>query len=70
MSRALAAVLVVGLCVAGAAQDTVNLDRIGPQVGAVVPDFTLPDSTGTERSLRSLLGRKGALLVFSRSADW
>lgn len=48
----------------------VNLDRIGPAVGAVAPAFTLPDAGGTPRTLQSLLGPKGALVVFSRSADW
>lgn len=58
------------VAVAALAQTPINLDRIGPAVGTTVPDFTLPDASGTPRSLRSVLGPKGALVVFSRSADW
>jgi len=42
----------------------------GPEVGKSVPDFRLRDQSGVERTLRSVLGPKGALLVFYRSADW
>jgi peroxiredoxin len=35
-----------------------------------VPDFRLADQNGTEHTLHSILGPKGALLVFFRSADW
>ena len=42
----------------------------GPKVGEAVPDFRLTDQNGAERTLRSILGPKGALLVFYRSADW
>lgn len=42
----------------------------GLAVGAQVPDFSLPDQNGKERSLRDLMGPNGLLLVFSRSADW
>jgi hypothetical protein len=49
---------------------TVDVQTVGPQVGAAVPSFTLPDQTGQSRSLESLIGPKGAILVFFRSADW
>jgi len=42
----------------------------GPSTGAKVPDFRLQDQNGTARDLHSILGPKGALLVFYRSADW
>ena len=48
----------------------VDVARLGPQVNQPVPEFTLPDQSGTPRSLKALLGPKGALLVFSRSAGW
>ncbi|HVA68493.1 MAG TPA: hypothetical protein VNF45_04215 [Candidatus Binataceae bacterium] len=44
--------------------------RTGPDVGAKVPDFTLPDQSGQNRSLHDLIGPNGLLLLFSRSADW
>lgn len=68
--RFLTAALAVLAAVTSLAQAPVNLDRIGPAVGAVAPAFTLPDAGGTAHTLRSLLGPNGALLVFSRSADW
>jgi len=43
---------------------------LGPKVGDALPDFTLPDQHGTPRSLKSLLGPNGAVIVFFRSADW
>jgi peroxiredoxin Q/BCP len=37
-----------------------------PQVGALVEDFTLPDSTGTPRTLSSLLTDGSLLVIFYR----
>ncbi len=47
-----------------------DIKTLGPQVGEKVPDFTLTDQHGQPRSLESLMGPKGMLLVFNRSADW
>jgi peroxiredoxin Q/BCP len=47
-----------------------DVSTIGPKVGDAVADFELPDQTGTSRKLSSLIGPKGAMLVFYRSADW
>ena len=47
-----------------------DLQKIGPQVGQRVPEFTLRDQSGNARSLTSILGKNGAVLVFFRSADW
>lgn len=44
--------------------------RTGPAIGEQVPDFTLPDQYGQQRTLGDLMGPNGLLLVFSRSADW
>jgi peroxiredoxin len=46
------------------------VSTLGPQVGESVPDFSLPDQTGRTRTLQSIMGPKGAMLVFIRSADW
>jgi peroxiredoxin len=35
-----------------------------PAIGATIEDFTLPDTNGTERSLKSLAGQKGTVLLF------
>ena len=45
-------------------------DSPGPTVGARVPHFQLSDQTGVKRSLQSVMGPKGLMLVFFRSADW
>jgi cytochrome oxidase Cu insertion factor (SCO1/SenC/PrrC family) len=47
-----------------------DVTKLGPQVGEKVPDFTLPDQNGRNRTLASLSGSKGLVLVFNRSADW
>ena len=47
-----------------------DVQTMGPQVGSRVPDFTLVDQLGQSRTLASLMGPKGLMLVFSRSADW
>lgn len=44
--------------------------KTGPKVGEKVPDFTLPDQNGKQWALNDLMGPKGLLLVFTRSADW
>ena len=49
----------------------VSAQELGPPVGARVPDIgTPPDQTGTQRSFSSLMGEKGLVLLFIRSADW
>jgi len=42
----------------------------GPAVGDRVPDFAAPDQAGRTQTLESVMGPKGAMLVFFRSADW
>ena len=47
-----------------------DISKVGPQIGQRVPDFRLTDQFGTTRTLASITGPKGAMLVFFRSADW
>ena len=42
----------------------------GPEIGQLIPAFSTVDQNGTMQTLKSLMGPKGALLVFYRSADW
>jgi hypothetical protein len=49
---------------------TVDVESLGPRVGDPLPDFNLPDQAGHVQPLKSLLGPKGAVIVFFRSADW
>lgn len=52
------------------ARQKIDVSRLGPQVGQRVPDFNLTDQTGRVRTLESVMGPRGAMLVFYRSADW
>jgi hypothetical protein len=54
----------------GSARVKVDVSKLGPQVGQRVPDFSLPDHSGRVRTLDSIMGPRGAMLVFLRSADW
>jgi hypothetical protein len=42
----------------------------GPNPGDTAPDFRLQDQNGAWKSLHSLMGPQGLMLVFYRSADW
>ena len=44
--------------------------KTGPNVGQQVPGFSATDQNGRNQTLKSVLGPKGAMLVFFRSADW
>ena len=48
----------------------VDVNALGPQVGETVPDFSLPDQHGAEQTLEDIMGPRGALILFHRSADW
>ena len=54
------------------AQDVRKIDvgKLGPQIGEMVPDFNLSDQHGKTWTLRSLMGPTGVMIVFLRSADW
>ena len=71
------AVVVAGLFLRGVearqtspTRSKIDVSKLGPQVGERVPAFSLPDQTGKTRTLESIMGPKGAMLVFIRSADW
>ena len=67
---------VLGVCRADAGQppqparQKIDVGKLGPQVGQQVPDFNLRDQAGRMRNLQSVMGPRGAMLVFFRSADW
>ena len=44
--------------------------RTGPSPGQPVPEFSAPDQNGRAQTLQSVMGPKGLMLVFFRSADW
>jgi cytochrome oxidase Cu insertion factor (SCO1/SenC/PrrC family) len=67
---ALSAVLAASTQQVPPGQPLPDVQKLGPQVGQSVPDFTLTDQHGQPRTLASLMGRTGLMLVFFRSADW
>ena len=73
--KALIAALVVtcGLALVSAqapAPVPIDTSKIGPQVGKPVPAIDGVDQFGTRRSLATVAGTRGTMLVFFRSADW
>jgi hypothetical protein len=65
---ALLTVLLLALPVLAAPQ--VDVATLGPQVGARAIAFRLPDQHGHPRTLATVAGPAGTMLVFFRSADW
>ena len=55
---------------APATRQRVEVSKLGPQIGQRVPDFSLTDQGGRTQTLQSVMGPRGAMLVFFRSADW
>ncbi|MBS1817604.1 MAG: redoxin domain-containing protein [Acidobacteria bacterium] len=55
---------------AQAVRTKIDVSKLGPQVGQTVPDFSLTDQNGKTWTRQSIMGPKGAMLVFYRSADW
>ena len=71
MSSALALLLFVTLpALAQQPPEKIDVSRLGPQIGQVVPDFRLQDAQGKAWTRDSIMGRRGAMLAFMRSADW
>lgn len=70
MSKSLARVLSIATLAALLPADAPTPIKTGPPVGAAIPGFSAPDQFGAIQTSRSILGPKGALLVFFRSADW
>ena len=65
------AVAIVGLhSRAMQSRTPISVAELGPQVGEQVPTFSLSDQNGRLRTLDSVLGPNGAILLFHRSADW
>ena len=62
--------LTVGVAAQQPAPPAVDVNALGPQVGETVPDFSAVDQFGRTRTLDSIMGPNGAMLVFNRSADW
>src|SRR5262245_30778014 len=60
----LASLAIIALAaVAGSGRNPADVPA-PPAIGAVIDDFKLPDAGGTEHSLKALMGKKGAVLIF------
>jgi hypothetical protein len=70
LAVALLAALVAQTAAISQSRNRIDVSRLGPRVGGRVPDFTLKDQNGKTWTLQSIVGPKGAMLVFYRSADW
>ena len=69
--RSMALAVSLGFLVFASLPLTAAPEELGPPIGAKVPDIgTPPDQTGAQRSFSSLVGEKGLVLLFIRSADW
>src|SRR5438132_2251499 len=63
-SLMIAALLVlVGAVIVGSGR-TDDATLIAPAIGSTIESFTLPDTDGKERSLESLKGKNGSVLIF------
>jgi len=63
--------LFFGACLAvAAALLPAQAVKYGPAPGQRAADFSLPAQDGRTQTLRSVMGPKGLMLVFYRSADW
>lgn len=71
-TKTLAAALLMVFSTMATAQTGMQIDisALGPQVGEQVPDFDLPDQNGLRRTLETVRGPNGSLILFHRSADW
>ncbi len=67
---AIGGLVLLGTAMGQTPREKIDVSKLGPQVGQQVPDFNLSDQTGRLRNLDSLVGPKGMMLVFLRSADW
>ncbi len=60
----LASFVIIALAaVAGSGRNTSDLPA-PPAIGTTIDDFKLPDADGSEHSLKSLMGKNGAVIIF------
>jgi len=59
----LASFLVIALAAVAGSGRSIDVPA-PPAIGATIDDFTLPDVDGKEHSLKSLMGKKGVVILF------
>lgn len=67
---AVVACALAAIGVSGQSAGAVDTSKLGPQIGSTAPAITGVDQFGKPRTLTSIYGPNGAMLVFFRSADW
>jgi len=60
----------LGVAILGASRIQAQSIKTGPSVGQLVPEFSTLDQANRTQTLKSVMGPKGVMLVFFRSADW
>lgn len=60
----------LSLLVATLAMASEYIDGWGPSTGTPIPDGEFTSHLGESRTVSDLMGDKGLLLVFARSANW
>jgi peroxiredoxin len=64
VSILLAALFITGAVIAGNGRAINNEIAASPAIGATIEEFTLPDVDGQNRTLKSLKGKNGTVLIF------
>jgi hypothetical protein len=62
--------IALGVAIVSLASQQPDVSLLGPAVGASAPGFELTDQNGRMRTLDTVAGPQGTMLVFFRSADW
>ena len=70
LALALLAALLVQTAATAQSPPKIDVSKLGSLLGERVPDFYLKDQNGKPWTLQSIMGPKGAMLVFYRSAVW
>ncbi|MDE0348653.1 MAG: hypothetical protein OXM56_02950 [Gammaproteobacteria bacterium] len=60
----------LALVLAAPATASEYVDGWGPPVGTTIPEASFDDQAGQPRTFTGLMGSRGLLLFFNRSADW
>jgi peroxiredoxin len=63
LSIFLASIIIIAFAAVAGSGSTSDLPA-PPAIGTMIEDFKLPDTSGAERSLKSLAGKNGAVLIF------
>lgn len=64
VSLVIASLVIIALAAVAGSGSTVNDLPAPPAIGTVLDDFKLPDVDGAEHSLKSLMGKNGAVVIF------